>query len=60
MQDKAALHGDTVVNICNILLLKISIFNSFHRIYENNSQHHSLINKRGVLFQNVTCSNQPF
>jgi len=42
-----------MVNIHNIILLKVQVLNLFHKKYENNSQHHSQITKRGVLFQNV-------
>lgn len=45
--------------ICNILLLKILTSISSHKKYENNSQHHSQINKR-VLFQNVTHNSSQF
>jgi len=60
MQDKATILESYTVNICNILLLKIQTSSSFHKKYENNSQHHSQINKRGVLFQNVTHNRSPF
>jgi len=42
-----------MVNTHNIILLKVQILNLFHKKYENNSQHHSQITKRGVLFQKV-------